>query len=161
MRWLRRSPRHVRSTMTDDRAQPPDLIASGFAGLVEGLRSDVREDIRDLRDELGKVEDRVTAQVATVEARQIEARDQLEDFASNHGELHESESTDRRKAHGDFYDYIRARELDDARRDGALGVARFGVELVSRHAGKLAQIILATAALLGIATGAVHVGVGS
>ena len=144
--------------MADERNQPPELIATGFAALVEGLRSDVREDIRDLRTELGAVEGRMTARVVAIEVKQAESRKLIEDFAGSHGEMHEAEAADRRKAHGEFYDYIRAAELDRARRDGALGVARYGVELVSRHAGRLVQVILATAALLGIATGSISVG---
>lgn len=144
--------------MADERNQPPDLIATGFAALIEGLRSDVREDIRDMRTEMGAMEGRVTARVATIEQRQAETRELILDFAKGHGELHEEESTERRKAHGEFYGFIRKAELDAARRDGALGVVRYGVELVSKHAGRLVQVILATAALIGIATGSISVG---
>lgn len=145
--------------MTDERNQPPELIATGFAALVEGLRSDVREDIRDLRTELGMVEGRVTARVVALEQRQTDTRELILDFAKGHGEQHEAEDLDRRKAHGEFYAFIRGAELDAARRDGALGIVRYGVELVSKHAGRLVQVILAIAALIGIATGAIEVGV--
>lgn len=148
--------------MTDERNQPPELIATGFAALVEGIRSDVREDIRDLRTdlrtELGAVEGRMTARVVAIEAKQAESRKLIEEFAGSHGEMHEAEAADRRAAHGEFYAYIRSAELDRARRDGALGIIRYGVELVSRHAGRLVQVILATAALIGIATGSIEVG---
>lgn len=153
-----RHPR-LRAAMSDERNQPPELIATGFAALVEGLRSDVREDIRDLRTELGAVEGRMTARVASIEVKQAESRKLIEEFAGAHGEMHEAEAAERRAAHSDFYNYIRSAELDRARRDGALGVVRYGVELVSKHAGRLVQVILATAALLGIATGAIEVGV--
>lgn len=144
--------------MADDHARPPDLIASGFAALIEGLRSDVREDIRDLRTELGNVEVRMTARVSTIEGRQAESRKLIEEFAGAHGEMHEAEANDRREAHGTFYEFMRSAELDRARRDGALGVMRFGVELVSKHAGRLVQVILAATALIGIATGSIEVG---
>lgn len=145
--------------MTDERNQPPELIATGFAALVDGVHraiSDLRDDFREDSREL---ESRMTAQIQTIGQRQAETHQLVVDFAKGHGEQHEAEDADRRHAHGEFYAFIRARELDEARRDGALGVVRYGVELVSKHAGRLVQVILATAALLGIATGSIEVGV--
>jgi hypothetical protein len=147
--------------MGDEAQRPPDLIATGLAGLIEGLRDDVREDIRDLRGELGRTEERVTARVASLELKQGETRELLIDFAKGHGEEHEEEATERRAAHSTFYEFMRTREIQEARRDGALGVIRFGVELVSKHSPRLVQIALALTALLGIATGSIHLAVGA
>mgnify|MGYP001610969625 CR=1 FL=1 len=143
-----------------DEPRPPDLIASGLLGLVTDLRDDIREDIRDVRTELTKVEQRVTARVEAVDVQGKETRAYIETFANGHSKDHEAEAEDRRKTHGEFYDFIRAAELDKARRDGALGILRYGVELVSRHASRLIAIILALAAAAGVATGNIDVSVG-
>lgn len=128
--------------MPGDEARPPELIALGVAGLLESLRDDVREDIAALRDDVK------------------EARALIVDFSTNHGQLHEIEASDRRDAHGTFYAFIRAQEVADARRDGALGVLRFTIELFSKHAPRLVAVILALAGALGVATGNVSVGIG-
>lgn len=147
--------------MTDDRRAPEATIATGFQLLVEGLRDDVREDIRDLRTELGRVEERVTARVAAVEVGQADTRGLIEQFATDHGREHELEADDRRQAHGTFYDFIRATELDKARRDGALGIVRWSIETLSKNAPRLIGIILSLATALGVVTGAISVSVGS
>ena len=139
---------------------PPEVIANGFTRLVEGLRQDVREDIRDLRTELGKTEERVTARVALIEAGQTATRALIEAFAGRHGQEHEEEAEARAKAHGQFWDFMRANELDKARRDGAVGVVRFGVELLSKHAGQIVAILAALGLLGGFATGNISVGIG-
>jgi hypothetical protein len=159
--------------MTDERPAMPaaDTIAVGFQTLVEGLRDDVREDIRDLRthvesvavaqhNELAATEARVTAQVETVARDQRDTRALIEGFAKGHAQEHEDEATERRAAHGTFYDFIRHFELDQARRDGALGIARYSVELLSKNAPRLIAIIVAVAAALGFATGGISVQVG-
>ena len=137
-----------------------DAIGIGFQTVIEGLRTDVREDIRDLRDELGKTEGRVIARVELVDDAQKDTRAFIESFAKGHGADHEKEAEDRRIAHGQFYDFIRKAELDAARRDGALGVVRYGVELLSKHAPRLVAILTALGLLGGFATGNISVGIG-
>lgn len=147
--------------VTDDGVPPPvKNIAIGFQELVEGLRDDVREDIRDLRTELGKTEERVTARVVAVEVGQTATRHLIEDFAKGHGLEHEAEAEERRSAHGAFHEFIRKAELDQARRDGALGIARYSVELLSKNAPRLIAIIAAMGAVVGLASGSISVSVG-
>lgn len=146
--------------MAGDEHRAPELIAIGVAGLLESLRDDVREDISGLRDELGRAEGRMTARVEAVDLAQKETRVLIERFAGDHGREHEAEAEDRREAHSTFYEFIRSAEIDRARRDGALGVMRYTIELTSRHAPKLVAIILALAGALGVATGNVSVAVG-
>lgn len=154
-----------------DEQRPPDLIASGLVGLVDGLRKDLREDIRDvraaqaednreLRAELVNVERRVTTLVEAVDLQGKDTRAYIELFAKGHGEEHEAEAADRRQTHGVFYQFIRDAELDKARRDGALGVARYSIELISKHSARLVAVILAVAAAAGVATGNVGVSIG-
>jgi len=151
----------TRRRMTDERTTPPaDVIAGGFAALVEGLRDDVREDIRDLRTEVGKSEERVTARVEAVAASQRETRTLIEDYARGHGLEHEAEAEERRTAHSKFFDFIRQFELDQARRDGALGIARWSVELLSKNAPRLIAIIAALAGAIGFASGSITLEIG-
>jgi len=143
--------------MPDYDTPPVEKIAIGFQSLIEGLRDDVREDIRDLRIEVGESEKRVSARVESVAEDQRGTRRFIEEFASSHSEEHEAEAIDRRVTHTAFYEFIRHFELDKARRDGALGIARYSVELVSQHAPRLIALIAAMAAALGIATGNLHI----
>lgn len=133
---------------------PADLLATGFVGLIEGLRADVREDLAELRADM-------TTRVGRIEVQQADTRELILDFAKGHGQVHEDEALERRREHGIFHDFIRKAELDQARRDGALGILRFGVELFSKHSGSFARVILAGAALWGIASGAISVGLKS
>lgn len=142
--------------------QPPaDVIAIGFQTLVEGLRDDFREDIRELRDELGRSEGRVTEKVLALDAKLEKAGADWHQFTVDHSEEHESETAERRQAHGTFYDFIRKAELDQARRDGALGVTRYVFELLSRHGARIAWIILSIGAAAGVATGSIGIQVGT
>lgn len=149
--------------MTDER-RPPDVIASGFAGLIEGLREDVREDIRDLRvdlrTEISESERRVTARVDAVDLQGKDTRAYLESFAKGHASEHETEAQERRRDHGLFYDFIRKAELDAARRDGALGVVRYSIELVSKHAARIVAVLTALGLLGGFASGNIHIDLG-
>ena len=150
----------LRRRMTDERIQPADVIAGGFAALVEGLRDDVREDIRDLRTEVGKSEERVTAQVEAVAVAQRETRTLIEDYAKGHGQEHEDEFDKRQATHSTFYDFMHRFELQQARRDGALGAARFSVELLSKNAPRLIAIIAALAGAIGVASGSINIEIG-
>jgi hypothetical protein len=148
--------------MTDERSQPPDLIATGIAGLIDGVRRDTLGAIDALRDDVREdnreLEGRVSAQIGALSDRQADTHKLVVEFTKGHSQEHEDEATERRKTHGEFYDFIRAAELDKARRDGALGVLRFMFELTSKHAGRIVQVLLATAALLGIASGSITIG---
>jgi hypothetical protein len=146
--------------MSGDHGSPPELVATGLSGLIESVRTDIRALDARQREDLAQMEGRVTARVTALEARQSETFELVTEYAKNHGEEHEAEAVERREAHGKFYDFIRAAEVAEARRDGALGVLRFTVEQLSRHSARIVQIVLALAALLGIASGAVSVDVG-
>lgn len=148
--------------MTDDPrgASPPDLVATGLTGFFESVRNDLRVARREGREDLAAMEARVTARIAAVESRQGETFDLVTDYAKTHGEQHEGEAAERRVEHGKFYDFMRRAEVAEARRDGALGVLRFTVEQLSRHSGRIAQVLLSAAALAGIISGAVSVDIG-
>lgn len=146
--------------MGNEPLQPPEVIAAGFTRLIDDLRDDVREDLRDIRTEIGKSEERVTARVAAVEARQVEARDQLTEFVKAHSDEHEHYERRSTESHSALWDAVRHFQLNEARRDGALGIVRYLVELASKHAPRLAAIVLALAAALGFATGDISVAIG-
>jgi hypothetical protein len=145
----------------DESVPPADAISQGFVRLVEGLRDDQREDNHQLRAELRDMESRLTARVVAVEGRQVEARDQLVEFVKAHADEHDTSERRSTETHSAIWDAVRKFELNEARRDGALGVTRYTIELVSKHAPRLATILLAIAAAAGVATGAVSVSVGT
>lgn len=128
--------------MTDERTPSATSGVSTGAVLraVEDLRTDVREDIGHLRDDLR--EDN-----AALERRVMTA---LQEYAVAHGQVHSTEKAAAEVAHARFDTFIRNAELAQARRDGALGVFRFAVEQVSRHA-KPISLVLAAVAAAGLA----------
>ncbi len=68
---------------------------------------------------------------------------------------------ERREAYSSFHGFIRQFEIDQARRDGALGIARYSIELLSKNAPRLIAIIVAVAAALGFATGGIVLEIGN
>jgi hypothetical protein len=112
---------------------------------IEGLRSDMREDIGGLRDDLRDVETRMVRQVS--------------EYTMAHGAEHRENYRIRDEAHAKFNDFIANAELGAARRDGALGVVRFMFELVSRHSGALVKVVVSIAAAALVVGGNVHISI--
>jgi hypothetical protein len=141
--------------MADDPAAGPDRRDnSAVESAIESLREDVREDIGHLRDDVrednDRLERRVMSEIAGVR------RDQAE-FALAHARVHTTRQEETDAEHQVFRQFIRDSELAQARRDGMLGMFRFGLELVSRHSRAIATVILAlTGALLAL-SGAITV----
>lgn len=110
---------------------------------MEGLRSDVREDIGQLRDDMREDNQRLEDRIMTV----------VTGFQTAHGAVHEGDRAENDAAHVRFDAFIRNAELVQARRDGALGVFRFAVELLSRNWKPLTVVLTAITAVLFAATG--------
>ncbi len=134
--------------MTDQ--TPVSEVGLAFAGLVNELREGIHDDLREVKDELRT---EITASEARVTTK-------VDTALLIHAELHESEQTDRREAHGKFYEFMRKAEIDEARRAGVLGIARFGFELVTRHGNAIVRVALAMAALAGVLAGTIRISVG-
>lgn len=107
-----------------------------FHEAIDGLRDDMREDNHRLEQRIMTV---VTGFVAT------------------HGAVHDTDRVANDKAHDRFETFIRNAELAHARRDGALGVFRFAVELVSRNWKPLTVVLTAITAVLFAATGDIRI----
>lgn len=136
--------------MVDEPRPDPDRRDnSAVHEAIEALRTDVREDIGHLRDD-------VREDLAASEGRLTKM---VTDFITLHGRDHAAQRTESEVAHARFDTFIRAAELAQARRDGILGMFRFALELISRHAKPIATIILAlTGAALAL-SGAVSVSI--
>lgn len=102
-----------------------------FLTAMDGLREDMREDNH-------RLEQRIMAAVTG--------------FVTAHGAVHDSDKAENERDHAIFTAFIRNAELAQARRDGALGVFRFAVELVSRNWKPLTVVLGAFATLLFAAT---------
>lgn len=107
-----------------------------FLDAIDRLRDDMREDNRDLEK---RIMDTVTG------------------FVVAHGKQHDAHDVDSEAAHRDFRAFIRAAELAQAKRDGALGVFRFAVELVSRNWRPISVVLVAMTAALFAATGDIRI----
>lgn len=101
---------------------------------IEGLRSDVREDLRDIKTE-------------------------LQGYMTTHGAEHKAANDERMDAHDRFDAFIRNAELATARRDGALGVVRFTFELFARHSAAIVKLVLAVAGAALVVGGNVHIAI--
>lgn len=130
----------------DERAPVPGATVGALLRAVEDLRADVREDIGHLRDDMR--EDN-----AALEGRVMSA---LTDFSTAHGKEHAVEREASTQAHRRFDEFVRAAELAQAKRDGALGVFRFLLEQLSRHSGAIVKVLGAAGAVLAIASGAIR-----
>jgi hypothetical protein len=83
--------------------------------------------VRDeLRDEMHKSEGRVMTAI-------LEVRERLEQGEVTHAGIHAAEGESRAIAHARFEDFMHKAELAAARRDGALGILRFSVDLLGRN----------------------------
>lgn len=140
--------------------QLADAIGIGFQTIIDSLRTDVREDVNALRTDVREDIREVKVELGKVDVRVSETRTYLESFAKGHGAEHEQEAEERRRDHGLFYDFIRKAELDAARRDGALGVVRYSIELLSKHAGRIIAILTTLGILGGLASGNIAIGLG-
>ncbi len=148
-------PHPSRRRMVDDGPTAPDRRDnSAVSAAIEALRTDVREDIGHLRDDVREDNERLEQRVMTAIA---DVRSDAAEFASAHYEVHAARQEVTDAEHREFRDFIRNSELAQARRDGVLGVFRFALELLSRHAKPLATIILAGASAWLALSGAVSV----
>lgn len=114
-----------------------------FLDAMEGLRSDVREDIGQLRDDMREDNERLEGRIMTV----------VTGFQTAHGAVHDSDKAANDLVHATFTAFIRNAELAQARRDGALGVFRFAIEVVSRNWKPITVVLTAATAVLFAATG--------
>lgn len=114
---------------------------------LEHLRSDVREDIGDLRDDMRKDNERLEGRIMAV----------VNGFVTVHGRDHAAQRQESDAAHRDFRAFIRAAELSQAKRDGALGAIRFVVEVVARNWRPLTVVLTAVTAVLFAATGDIRI----
>lgn len=103
----------------------------------------MREDIGQLRDDMREDNVRLEGRVVTM----------VTDFVVAHGNDHLAQRAQSEEAHQRFDGFIRAAELAQARREGALGVFRFIVEQLSRHWRPITAILAGLAAVLLAATG--------
>lgn len=142
--------------MVDEQPTGPQQLATGFGDFFEAFRADIRalderltgqlEDVRaDVREDNQRVEDRLMAALQTM--------------ATVHAREHSEEDADRERVHERFEKFIKAAELAQARKDGALGVFRFVVEVVGRNARPIAQICAGAGILLGVLSGSISVAV--
>lgn len=133
----------------DQASYPPNGLGT-FLRAIDGMRDDVREDLaglrRDVREDQRVTEERLMGTMAQF-ARAHSAEHDERDLAID---------TDLSK----FRAFMRTAEIAQAKRDGALGVLRFVLELVSKHAKSIVAIACTGGALVGLLSGVVHVSVG-
>ena len=141
--------------MADDQS-PDRRDNSGLYDAIEGLRDDVREDIGHLRDDVREDNERLEGRVMT--AIEDVRRDAAE-FALAHARVHTARQEETDAEHATFRTFVRNAELAQARRDGALGVFRFTVELVSRQWKPLTALLGGVATVAAIVSGAIQVDV--
>jgi hypothetical protein len=109
---------------------------------LDRLRDDVRED-------LGAMEGRMTKEIGGI-------RREFNEYGKAHGDDHAATRAATEAVHARFDTFIKANELAQARRDGALGMVRFVLDVGSRN-WKLIALVFGA---LGLALGNVHVNVG-
>lgn len=129
--------------MTDDPSVEDRRDHHVTLDAIDGLRTDMREDIGQLRDDMREDNERLERRIMTA----------VTGFQSAHLAVHDVDKAANDVAHATFTAFIRNAELAQARRDGALGVFRFGIELISRNWKPLTVVLAAVTAALFAATG--------
>lgn len=115
--------------------------------------TDLLEAFDRVRDELRR---EVRESEGRVQASLADLRDDFEAATKTHAGIHAVEGEARSIAHKRYEDFMLSAELAQARRDGALGVIRFSVDLIGRNWRGIAAVAIG----LGVVLGNVHVGIG-
>lgn len=149
--------RGARGQQVDDAS---DVIAHGFSALIDGLREDVRDLKEDLKEIRAELKSDLSSAMSKLESRMEAQRQDSVEYTIIHGKQHEEEALDRKTTHGEFRDFIRKFEIDEARKNGALGVFRYMIEIGSQHAPRIIAIIAAAAAAIGVINGSIQVSLG-
>lgn len=80
-----------------------------------------------------ELRDEVRASEGRVQASLLELRSDFDAATVTHAGIHAVEGESRSIAHSRFEAFMQRAELEAARRDGALGIIRFGFDLVGRN----------------------------
>jgi hypothetical protein len=142
--------------MADDLDGSPGqpAMAGALLRIVDGIRSDVREDVGHLRDDVREDNDRLERRMM---ALLEDVRGDLHAFQEAHSKEHLAGEIATESEFGKVRDFIRNAELHAARRDGALGVFRFAVELLGRHAKPIGFVLLSAAGFIGVLAGNIRI----
>lgn len=127
-----------------------DVDGGGILRALDALRDDVREDIGHLRDDVREDNARIESRVLSM----------MEAFAQAHAAEHDEDRVVLDRDIGELRAWKRASEIATARREGALGVFRFGLELLTRHAKPIVAILLPSILGLLALTGNISFSVG-
>jgi hypothetical protein len=114
-----------------------------------------------VREDLSALEGRLMYAIA-------ENRRALTDYSTSHNGIHVAERletqaafAESKVAHARFDAYIESSKISQARRDGALGVVRYLIELVGTNGRGLLQVGIALAGILLALSGNVHIDLGA
>lgn len=100
----------------------------------------------DLLEALDRVRAELRDEIRLSEGRVMGA---FESATVTHAGIHATEGESRSIAHARFEDFMRKAELAQARRDGAIGIIRFTVDLVGRNWRGIVALGATVAVLLG------------
>jgi hypothetical protein len=131
----------------DDAALQPAPSVGVFLRALDSLRDDMREDIQGLRDEVRLEGDRREDRLMGVMAS----------FARAHAAEHVDDQLVLDRDIGAMKTFMEAAKIAQAKRDGALGVFRFVVELLSKHVRPIVAVIFAVAGAGAVLLGTVHI----
>jgi len=134
--------------VSDERPGGPSQ-GLGLRDVVDMLRDDAAGAELRSGQALSALEGRVMAAISGVDGK-------LGKYIETHAGDHLAIKTTEEVSHARYDAFIAANALDQARRDGALGVVRYVVELFGRNWKALLPLAGAVAAV----TGAVHVSIG-
>lgn len=130
-----------------------------IGGPASGLS--FRDVVDMVRDDAAAAELRATKALEAMEARVMGAiggvRGDLGKYIETHAGDHVAMRTTTEVAHNRYDAFISANAIDNARRDGALGIVRYVVDLLGRNWKALAATALGIAA----ATGSLHISIGA
>lgn len=131
--------------MTDERAPEgdgPQRRAGEAAANGPPSLGDILTVAEGIRTDLRAMEGRVTTDIRDV-------RDDFEGFVGGHVQVHASHDAWSQEKYGELVGRLNGYDLDMARRQGALGLVRWGIDLAGRNWKLIATAALTLLTFLG------------
>jgi hypothetical protein len=142
----------------------PGASTGALLRAVEELRADARDFRADVREDLGHLRDDVREDNQRLEQRLMavvaDLRAEQRSSIEAHAKLHLEAAIETESELGRIRAFMNKAELDQARRDGALGIFRFAVEQISRHWGQITVVLATFAAAAAAVAGNIRIEVG-
>lgn len=117
-------------------------VAHSISQTADQLRDDFRERDQQLREDQQRMESRLVTAIQDL-------RGDFEGWTVAHARIHDGHDTWSQRAYQELVDRVSTIDIAQARKEGALGLGRWLIEILGRNWQVLAIIVTALLAILG------------